>query len=529
MQIDPPAAGDVWLSDERLEDLLGALQALVWEATVVGDAELVLTYLSDGGAGVVPFSHDPQAGFMALLRDDDRARLLAHCSALTASAPRTPVEFRVGAADGQRRWFAGDVHLLSEGPPRRVRGIVTNVTERRQAVELDVAARRDLEDQLRQSQKMEAVGRLAAGVAHDFNNLLLLVSGHAEILMGEVAPDSRAYRAADAVQQATERAALLSQQLLAFSKRQTLQPRVIDVNNLIGGMTTLLQTLLHEDIELVVERCANIRMVLADPTQIERVILNLAANARDAMPGGGTLWISIGGVTLDRARGRRAGDLKPGRYVRVLVADTGAGMDAETQLRVFEPFFTTKLRGTGLGLASAYGIVAQSGGHISVSSEPGRGTTFTLLLPQVDEAMEAAPSGRPDAVPARSAGDETVLLVEDDDAVRSLLRESLEGYGYTVLEARGGAEALAAAGWHRETLDLLVTDLIMPQMSGTELVERLRAERPELRVLYITGYNDREITPSVADARHVHLLRKPFTGREFGRRIREILDGGIDD
>ncbi len=516
------------MSDERLEDLLEALQAIVWEATASGDAELVLTYLNAGAAGLIPFSGDPQAGFRTLLRDDDRARVLAQCSALNASAPRLPVEVRVFAADGQHRWFAGDVHLLSAGPPRRVRGIVTNVTELRQAVELDVAARRDLEEQLRQSQKMEAVGRLAAGVAHDFNNLLLLVSGHAEVLMEEVAAGSRAHRAADAVQKATERAALLTQQLLAFSKRQALKPRVVDVNDLIGGMTTLLQTLLHEDIELVVERGAHVSLVIADPTQIERVILNLAVNARDAMPDGGTLRIAIGGVTLDSALGRRAGDLKSGRYVQVLVADTGAGMNAETQLRVFEPFFTTKPRGTGLGLASAYGIVGQSGGHISVSSAPGRGTTFTLLLPQVDAAEESMPLARPDGTPVRCTGDETVLLVEDEDAVRSLLRESLEGYGYTVLEARGGAEALAAAGWHRETLDLLVTDLIMPQMGGVELVERLRAERPELRVLYITGYNDREIAPAEADQPHVELLRKPFTGREFARRVRDILDRKID-
>jgi two-component system cell cycle sensor histidine kinase/response regulator CckA len=513
------------MTDERLKDVLSLLQAIAWEAVVVDDADLVLTHINDGGAGLVALPRDGQSSFTTLLHEADRADVVARCCALSPSSPKAALEFRLNGADGKIRWYAGDVHLLSDAAPRRIRGVVSNVTEQRHAVEVDAAARRELEEQLRQSQKMEAVGRLAAGVAHDFNNLLLLVSGHAEVLMAEVPAGSRLYKAAESVQKATDRATLLTQQLLAFSKRQVLKPRVVDLNNLIGGMSSLLQTLLHEDIELVVQRSAEMRLVRADPTQIERVILNLAANARDAMPKGGTLRLAVDGVTLDRAHGRRAGDLKPGRYVRLVVSDTGGGMDTETQNRIFEPFFTTKPRGTGLGLASVYGIVAQSGGHISVASEVGKGSTFTVLLPQVDEppAVEPPPAERLQAAPAKSAGHEVVLLVEDEDAVRSLLRESLESYGYTVVEARSGAEAMNAASW-QATLDLLVTDLIMPHMNGRELVERLRADRPRLKVLYITGYNDRDVAMAAEGEPHVDLLRKPFTGREFVRRVREMLD-----
>lgn len=507
------------LADQRLRDLLSVLQAVVWEATISNERDSQLQFVDDGG--LLGQKRDLPAGLSTLIHEDDLARVVEACAAPLSSAATAPVEFRARSADGQVRWFAGQVRLLPDGPLRRVRCVATNVTESRRAADADVVARRDLEEQLRQSQKMEAVGRLAAGVAHDFNNLLLLVSGHAEVLMAEVPPDSRLYRAAEAVQKATDRATLLTQQLLAFSKKQVLKPRVIDMNNLIGGMAPLLQTLLHDDIELLIERCRSIRLVRADPTQLERVVLNLAANARDAMPKGGMLRLSIDGVSLERAHGRRAGDLKPGRYVRVIVQDTGAGMDADTQNRLFEPFFSTKPRGTGLGLASVYGIVSQSGGHISVASEIGQGSTFTVLLPQVDEAADLLPTERSAPAVAAATGHEVVLLVEDEDAVRSLLRESLEGYGYTVVEARGGAEALTLAG-RGPAPDLLVTDLIMPHMNGRELVDRLRADRPTLKVLYITGYNDHEIT--IGESTGADLLRKPFTGREFARRVREMLD-----
>jgi two-component system cell cycle sensor histidine kinase/response regulator CckA len=543
MHIVKPVAGDAGLADERLRDLVSSLQAIVWEATIVHETDLMVTYISAGAASMLGYSDarwtEPHGGFTRSLHDDDRARVIAQCCSLTVARPTSAIEFRLASAEGRVLWFAGDIRLLDNGvgdrigddrmrdaASRHIRGVAVNVTERRRADEHDVATRRDLEEQLRQSQKMEAVGRLAAGVAHDFNNLLTLVSGYSEVLMAEAAEGSRAHKAADAVRKATDRATSLTQKLLAFSRRQVLRPRVLDLNDLIGSMTSLLQPLVREDIELVVQRGANVQRVKADPQQLEQVILNLAANARDAMPRGGSLRMAVDTFVLERAHGRRAGDLQPGRYVRLTIADTGDGMDPETQRRLFEPFFTTKAKGTGLGLASVYGIVVQSGGHISVTSEVGKGSTFTILLPEVKDQPDPVPVEQPPPPPPseKPHGKEAVMLVEDEDAVRSLLRESLEAYGYTVLEARGGAEALAVAGWNNTPIDLLVTDLIMPQMNGRELADRLRADRPKLRVLFITGYTDRELTPAGSADLHAFLLRKPFTGREFARKVRDVLD-----
>ena len=485
--------------------------------------ELPLTFLS-GPPGLFAADSALQSTFSSLVLDEDRDRVLGVCRSLTYARPTAPIEFRMRAAGAAPRWFSGQVTLLSDSPSRRVRGIASDVTERRQASEEDGAARRGLEEQLRQSQNLESVGRLAAGIAHDFNNLLLLVSGHAEVLAAEVPPGSRLQRAVEGVLKATDRATQLTQQLLAFSKRQVLKPQVLNLHQLITAMTPMLQTLLQDDVELVIEPGVTAGMIKADPGQLERIVLNLAANARDAMPSGGTFRVAIDNFALEHSRGRRAGDMRAGRYVRLALTDTGMGMTPETQQRIFEPFFTTKSRGTGLGLATVYGIVSQSGGYVSVASEIGVGTTFTVLLPQVDEAPDSLPSPAQAEQPARSTGHEVVLLVEDEDSVRSLLRESLEAYGYTVLEARGGNEALGVARQAQPHLDLLVTDMIMPQMNGSELAERLCADRPNLRVLYITGYNDRELVIPAGSEFRLELLRKPFTGREFARVVRDLLD-----
>lgn len=499
-----------------------SLKAVAWEAAIVDEVELPMTFLS-GPPGLFK-ADDLQSTFSSLVHDEDRGRLLSVCRSLTYARPIAPVEFRVRGAAGALRWFSGQVSLLSDSPSRRLRGVASDVTERRQASEDDVAARRGLEEQLRQSQNLESVGRLAAGIAHDFNNLLLLVTGHAEVLAAEVQQGSRLHKAAEAVLKATDRATQLTQQLLAFSKRQVLKPQVLDLHHLITSMTPMLQTLLQDDVELVIEPCALVGLVRADPGQLERIVLNLAANGRDAMPSGGTFRVAIDTTTMEHGRGRRAGDLRAGRYVRLALTDTGMGMTPDVQQRIFEPFFTTKTRGTGLGLASVYGIVSQSGGYVSVASEMGVGSTFTILLPHVDETPDALPTRAQVEQPAQSTGQEVVLLVEDEDAVRSLLRESLEAYGYTVLEARSGTEALGIARTAQPRLDLLVTDMIMPQMNGHDLADRLRAERPNLRVLYITGYNDRDVVIPAGCESQLELLRKPFTGREFARVVRELLD-----
>jgi two-component system cell cycle sensor histidine kinase/response regulator CckA len=449
----------------------------------------------------------------------------------------THVELEIIAKDGRRVPVEVRSRVIFEnGLPVGVQGSGRDLTERRraeqalhaseqerarltEAAEHDSVVRRELEEQLRQAQKMEAIGRLAAGVAHDFNNLLTIISGYSEVLTLQVPAGTRVFKAAEAVHHATERGAALTQQLLAFSRRQMLVPRVVDLNALISRTATLLLRLIGEDIELVVSSDGQTPLVKADPTQLEHVFLNLAANARDAMPNGGTLRISTACVSIDAAQARRHVGLPPGDCVRLIVSDTGSGMDTDTRRHAFEPFFTTKPRGTGLGLASVYGIITQSGGHISVASTPGQGTSFIAHLPRVEDPVDACEAPAPAAT---LHGSETVLIVEDEDAVRALLRESLDAYGYSTLEASGGAMALELGATLTSPIDLLVTDLVMPHMHGRELAERFCADRPGLKVLFVTGYADQ--TFAAPPGVQAMLLRKPFTGREFARAVRELLD-----
>ena len=449
----------------------------------------------------------------------------------------TNVDLEIVTKDGRRVPVEVRSRVIFEnGVPVAVQGSGRDLTERRrvaealhaseqerarlaEAAEHDSAVRRELEDQLRQAQKMEAIGRLAAGVAHDFNNLLTIISGYSEVLTLQAQEGTRLSKAAEAIHQATEQGAALTRQLLAFSRRQILAPRVLDLNALLEKTAMLLTRLVGGDVELVVSTDGRSPHVKADATQIEQVLLNLAANARDAMPNGGTLRISTACVALDATQARRYVGLRRGDYVRLIVSDTGSGMDSDTRRRVFEPFFTTKPRGTGLGLASVYGIITQSGGHISVASTPGQGTSFIAHLPRVEDPVAA---GEPPPAAATLHGSETVLVVEDEDAVRALLRESLDAYGYTTLEASGGPMALEVAATLTTGIDLLVTDLVMPHMNGRELAERVVAACPGLKVLFVTGYADETFTAPAAV--QSMLLRKPFTGREFARTVRELLD-----
>jgi len=393
-------------------------------------------------------------------------------------------------------------------------------TLRKQAEE----AQAQLEDQLRQTQKVEAVGRLAGGVAHDFNNLLTVITGRAEMLLSRLGSDDPLRRHVQLIGKTAERAAALTRQLLAFSRKQVLQPKVLDLQAVVAGMEKMLRRLIGEDIELVAVPDPALGRVKADPGQLEQVILNLVVNARDAMPEGGRLTLETADVELDEAYARRHAGATPGRYVMLAVSDTGVGMDAATQARLFEPFFTTKGpgKGTGLGLATVYGIVKQSGGNIWVYSEPGRGTTFKIYLPRVDEAVEAVEPGQVLAEWPR--GWETVLLVEDEEGVRDLAREIIQLQGYTVLEARHPGEALLVNEEHAGRIHLLVTDVVMPQMSGRELADRLASMRSETKVLYMSGYTDDAIVRhGVLDA-HTPFVQKPFTPEALLRKIREVLD-----
>jgi len=393
----------------------------------------------------------------------------------------------------------------------------------RLVVAQDISERHLLEEQLRQSQKMEAVGRLAGGVAHDFNNLLTVIKGHAELLLNGPAPSEQYARKIEQIDRAADRATALTRQLLAFSRLQVLQPHVMNLNDVVEEMGRLLPRLIGEDVELVIRRAEDLGAIRADASQMEQVIMNLAVNARDAMPNGGRILIETLNAGLDSTYSAMHPIIRQGRYILLAVSDSGTGMDAETQARIFEPFFTTKPqgKGTGLGLSTVYGVVKQSAGFIWVYSEVGRGTCFKIYLPRVDQPVErvgAAPSGS-DA----PRGTETILLAEDEQDVREVAREFLESGGYTVIEARDGAEALKRVEKHQGIIDLLITDMVMPGMTGQELTGRLLQSRPEIRVLYMSGYSERAAADSARGDSCMRLLAKPFSRWALLRAVHEIL------
>ncbi len=419
--------------------------------------------------------------------------------------------------DGSRGWF--QLRLLPV--PHGVCVLSLDVTESKRAR----ATLARTEEQMRHAQKMEAVGRLASGVAHDFNNLLSVILSYADLLLSDLDDAHPMRRDLEEIGLAGERAAALTRQLLAFSRQQALAPRVIDLSQVVGGMERMVARLVGADVELVVLRDPALGKVCADPGQVEQVVMNLAVNARDAMPRGGKLTFQLRNVELDEPYASEHLGAKPGPYVMLAVTDTGLGMDRETQARVFEPFFTTKEKGkgTGLGLSTVFGIVRQSGGHIGLYSEPGRGTTFKIYFPTCDGAV-VSPSTPPPSS-RTGGGHETILVVEDDDQVRSVACGILRRYGYTVLEASGAGDALLVAERHGAAVHLLLADTVLPLMTGPELAARLLAARPSMRVLFMSGY------PEEAMAQHGLLdsdaafLQKPMTPERLGRKVREVLAG----
>ncbi len=390
-------------------------------------------------------------------------------------------------------------------------------------VALDITTRKRLEEQLAQAQKMEAVGRLAGGVAHDFNNLLTVILGSVELLLDGLEPGHPVQPNAEEIRKAAERAALLTRQLLAFSRKQVLLPVVLDLNRVVQDSTRMLRHLIGEDVELLTLPDAHGASVKADPTQLTQVILNLAINARDAMPHGGTLTIRTAITAFDGAYASSHPGVAPGEYVTIAVSDTGHGIAPEVLPHIFEPFFTTKPPGlgTGLGLATSYGIVEQSGGHITLDSEPGSGTTFFVHLPREGDGGGESSGG---AAGSRG-GLETILLVEDEEMVRLVASSRLRANGYRVLEATNGPEALALAADHAGPIHLLFTDVVMPQMGGVELASRLAQTRPGIRVLYTSGYTQDPVVLHGAGGNEDAFLPKPYVGDSLARRVREVLDG----
>jgi len=422
-------------------------------------------------------------------------------------------EFRIRRKDGREVWLS-DTAVIVQGSDSHpvMEGILVDITERKA-----------LETQLQQSRKMEAVGRLAGGIAHDFNNLLTIITGYTELALTRPQLPQEVRGDIERIENASGRAAALVRQLLAFSRKQVLQPKILDLNKIVLNLDALLRRLMDERIEMVTRVKDTLGKVKADPAQIEQVIMNLVVNARDAMPDGGRLVVETSNADLDAGYAVDHVSVKPGRYVMLAVSDTGVGMDKETVGHIFEPFFTTKEsgRGTGLGLSTVYGIVKQSGGYIWVYSEPGKGSTFKVYLPRVDDQPEdnlAAPSST-----GRHAPKETILVVEDEEAVRELILTVLKEKGYEVLTSRDPRQAEQVAAQFKGEIHLLLTDMVMPGISGRELATRIQARRSDIRVLYMSGYTDNVITAGGMLEKGLAFLQKPFSPATLAQKVREVL------
>jgi len=450
--------------------------------------------------------------WLDFIHPDDHAAVI-EAEAIGVRQKSFQAEYRLRRKDGRTVWIS-DTAVIIEGSDRHpvMEGILVDISERKL-----------MEMQSQQARRMEAVGRLAGGIAHDFNNLLTIIKGYTDLARRRAeAPELRTD--IDRIEDASERAAALVRQLLAFSRRQVLQPKNLDLNGVVRGLEQLLRRLLGEDIQLETTLAAGVGTIKADPSQVEQVLMNLVVNARDAMPEGGKLLIETCNAELDQKYAGEHVSVKPGPYVMLAVSDTGVGMSAETVAHIFEPFFTTKgaSRGTGLGLATTYGIVKQSGGYIWVYSEPGQGTTFKVYLPRFEEAAEAAAAVK--VTTAVPKGSETILLVEDDEAVRELTEMVLQSYGYHVLVAEEPTHAQKLSDTPGHNIALVLTDVVMPSISGRELVRRLTDKHPHLRVLYMSGYTDNVITSGGVLEPGLAFLQKPFTPASLASKVREVLD-----
>jgi len=464
--------------------------------------------------GYTPEEHyaDPELG-VKIVHPEDRPIIEKMLQA--EEVPEEPLTVRWMHKSGRTVWTEQrNVAIRNQsGKVAVIEGIARDVTERRK-----------LEEQLRQAQKMEAVGQLAGGIAHDFNNLLTVITGYADMALPKLHRSDPLRQDIEEIRRAGQRAAALTRQLLAFSRRQIVTPGVLDLNEIVAEMENLLRRTIGENIELVTVPAQALGRIKADPGQIEQIIMNLVLNSRDAMAEGGKLTIETSNADLDATYVSKHVAVQPGRYIMLAVSDTGCGMNEETQSRIFEPFFTTKEqgKGTGLGLATIYGIVKQCGGTISVYSELGHGTTFMIFFPEMTGIEEAV---QPEVAPARVPGGiETVLVVEDDEMVRRLSCLVLKEKGYNVLEARHGGEALLTCERHLGPIHLMVTDVIMPQMGGRELAQRLAPLHPEMKVLYLSGYASNAIVHQGTLLPGVAFLQKPFAPGALTRKVREVLD-----
>jgi len=506
-------------SEQRFRDLVSGIDVIVWEA----DSELNFTFVSKQAEDILGYPVEDWISmprFATHIHPDDRERVIAGDRAAIARGEGYEIHSRVIAADGRVVPFREIVRIEvdEDGRMSQLRGVMIDVTLQEQADQ----ARAALEEQLQQAQKMEAIGRLAGGIAHDFNNLLTAILGYSGLALVRLeGGDEAVLGHLDEIQAASKRAAMLTNQLLAFSRQQAMVPKVLDVNDVLTKVEKLLHRLIGEEIAIETVLASEPLLVEADPAQLEQVLINLAINARDAMPSGGRITIACVRCELDEAAASLLPDAVPGVFASISVADTGHGISPEAKPYVFDPFFTTKEvgKGTGLGLATAYGTVQQSDGFIAVDSEPGEGATFWVYLPL---SAHAAVSDSPEPDRDRSTGTETILLVEDEQIVRDLTLEALELGGYRVLAAPDPATAIALSRDH--PYDLLLTDVVMPEMRGGELARHLSLDRPGLKVLFMSGYLDGDAALGERSGTHTAFLQKPFTLADLTLKVRRLLD-----
>lgn len=487
------------------------------DAISLVDSTGQVLYSSHAVSPIFGYSLEERVGknIFEFVHPDDRGQVLPTFKKLLSSPySSVSVQLRYQHKNGSWRWIEALGTNLLDNPS--VGAVVINYR--------DVTERRQLMEQLFQAQKMEAIGRLAGGVAHDFNNLLTAILGYSDMVLEKLPRSGELRRYTGEIKKAGDRAAALTRQLLAFSRLQVMSPQVLDLNAIIAEMSKMLRRVIGEDIHLATFAAPGLGLVKVDPSQIEQVIMNLAVNARDAMPGGGELSIRTSNVEVSDGYVEEGVRVEPGSYVALEVIDTGCGMNAETRARIFEPFFTTKEKGkgTGLGLSTVYGIVKQSSGYIWVASEPERGTSFKIYLPRVAHA--AAAETIPEAEPHAHQGSETILLVEDETSIRDLLSQMLRAKGYEVLQASRGEDALSLGRSYSKPIHLMLTDIVMPQMNGRELARHLGALHPETKVLYMTGYAGAKIGSPDLLERDPAVIQKPFSAEALGQRVRAMLD-----
>jgi PAS domain S-box-containing protein len=508
----------VRVAERRVQHVLASSPAVLFTLQIDGGEFRAIHWMSENVEAMLGYRVGETLGadwWLMNVHPDDRDAVAREFRSQISGCGLTTSEYRFRHKSGRYRWIRGETRLLldADGRPAEVVGSLSDVTERKQ-----------LEDQLRQVQKMDAVGTLAGGVAHDFNNLLTVINGYSELLLGRLPPGDPMRGLLTEIHKAGERSAGLTRQLLMFSRQQVVEPKVLDLNAVVADTEKMLRRLIGEDVVLTAALDPALAPVKADPGQLQQVLMNLAVNARDAMPQGGRLTVETRNVTLDETYTATHPDVRPGEHVLLAVSDTGTGMDATTKARVFEPFFTTKGagKGAGLGLAVVHGVVKQAGGGIEVYTEVGRGTAFKIYLPAVHERRLA--DGSVHGRQPMPRGAETVLLVEDEHAVRALARHVLGECGYRVLESVDGLDAVRVAEQHPGAIDLVVSDVVMPHLGGRQLIERLSAVKAGLRVLFLSGYTDDAVVRHGIVHAEYAFLQKPFTPAALALKVRAVLD-----